>query len=383
MSRHFSPTACFLLTLTVGIASTCFATSPTEVLYALQNGDILTYNIDPTTLQATRVGKSLAVSGIPEIIQVIPSPNGRFVYVTSGTDYNQTSLSVYATDASGVPQQPAIESLGPTGISQFVVHPSGRFAYMIDFTENSNNEYFYQMRLYTIDPSTGYLSETSYAHNFKPTYYCVPFVAGFYPNGSELEYVWDCGYPENSGLSQSFYQQNVDLQTGAPGPAKLLFGVFDSDLSADEVKLAPKTINDFYQSSAPPSTELKIYPLTTGPKKPLIDCTALMLSACTQAGGFIQDVSGRDLFLELPSVLEIVKIDLSNDTIVDTGYSIPESLQPYFSPDDSIIYGLDYQFQGVSHIQIYGFDAKTGAVTEGERFSVGANLWNVFPAQRD
>jgi hypothetical protein len=381
MPRHFSPTACLLLALMVGIASTCLAQSTTEVLYVKQNTDVITYDIDQTTLQATRVGKGLPVSGGPAAItQVVPTPNGHFVYVTSGPTYNQMTLTAYATDASGVPEQPPFESLGPAPISQFVVHPSGRFAYLITYTNNANLEFFYEMQLYTINPSTGYLTETQ-VHKFKPTYYCAPFIAGFYPDGSEMEYVWDCIYPENGPFSQQFFEQSVNSQTGEPGPAVSLFSVSDTDLSADEVKLAPKTINDFYQSFAPPETELRIYPFTTGPKKLLIGCTALMLSACVQADGFLQDVSGRYLFLELPSVLEIVKIDLSTDSIVDTGYSIPET-DAYFSPDDAIIYGLNYQYGGVTRVQLYGFDAETGAVTVGERLDVGKNFSYMFPAQR-
>lgn len=86
--------------------------------------------------------------------------------------------------------------------------------------------------------------------------------------------------------------------------------------------------------------------------------------------------------MELPSELMIAKIDLSDDTIVDTGYSIPET-DPYFSPDDSIIYGLEFHYQGTSHVQLYGFDAQSGAVTPGERFAVGKNFYNLFPAQRN
>jgi hypothetical protein len=381
MPRHFSPAGRLLVALAVSISSSCFAQSATEVLYVQQNTDLITYNIDQTTLQATLVGKPLPLNGgTTAVTQVIPAPNDHFVYVLSGADYSQASLSVYATDASGVPQEPAIQSLGPAPFAQFVIHPSGKFAYLIDFTSNANQEFFYQMQLYTINQSTGYLTETSQVHKFKPTYYCTPFIAGFYPDGSELEYDWGCYTPDNYS-SQSLFQESIDLQTGVPGRAARIFSVGDSDLNANEVKLAPKTINDFYQSFAPTDTELKIFPLTAGSKKPLIDCTALMLSACTQAQGFLQDVSGRYLFLELPSEMMIVKVDLSTDAIVDTGYSIPET-DPHFSPDDSIIYALEYQYGGVSHVQLYGFDAQTGAVTDGERFDVGKNFVNMFPAQR-
>jgi hypothetical protein len=113
----------------------------------------------------------------------------------------------------------------------------------------------------------------------------------------------------------------------------------------------------------------------------LIVCTALMLSACSQAQGFLQDQSGRFLLLELPSKLMITKIDLSTDTLVDTGYSLPAAADPNFSPDDSIIYDLTFQSPGTS-VQLYGFDAQTGAVTQGERFEVAKTFVTVFPAQR-
>jgi hypothetical protein len=384
MPRHFSPAGRLLVALAVSIASTSFAQSTTQVLYVVQQNvqkytDIVTYNVDPTTLQATRVGKPFTLSNVFAGVQVIPSPDGHFIYVLAGANSSDAGISVYATGASGVPQGPAIQSLGPAAITQFVVHPSGKFAYLIDFT-TANQEFFYQLQPYMVDQGTGYLTETSQVHKFKPTQYCTPFIAGFYPDGSELEYDWGCYTPDNYS-SQAFFQESVDLQTGALGRAAQIFGVSDTDLSSDQIKLAPQTINDFYSTFAPPLTELKIYPLITGPKKPLIVCTALMLSACSQAQGFLQDQSGRFLLLELPSKLMITKIDLSTDTLVDTGYSLPAAADPNFSPDDSIIYDLTFQSPGTS-VQLYGFDAQTGAVTQGERFEVAKTFVTVFPAQR-
>jgi hypothetical protein len=152
--------------------------------------------------------------------------------------------------------------------------------------------------------------------------------------------------------------------------------------NADEVTLTPDTIIDFQQQFSPFQESLVVYPLERNPKTPLIDCTSAMLAACGEAGSYLADPSGQFLLMELDSNSEIVKVDLVNRQIVDTGSTIPITQQPFFSPDDRFLYGITYIQGGDSTIQIYGFDRETGVLTTGGQLSVAPTLWNVFPAVR-
>lgn len=107
-----------------------------------------------------------------------------------------------------------------------------------------------------------------------------------------------------------------------------------------------------------------------------------MLAACGQAGSYLADPSGQFLLMELDSNSEIVKVDLVDKQIVDTGITIPITQQPFFSPDDRFLYGMTYIQGGDSTIPIYGFDRETGELTTGGQISVAPTLWNVFPAVR-
>jgi hypothetical protein len=351
------------------------AQNSVEVLYIQQNTNILTYNVDPETLQATQVGQQLALTGSAAVVRLIPSPNGHFVYVLTGTDYTQTSVSVYATDSSGVPQAPALQSVGPAAVSQFSVDPNGRFAYMVEYTNASDGAFVYRVRLFTINGSTGKLSESPQAQlKYGPSSYCAPSLDS-YPNGGEIEYSIFC--TPRGGLSATYYKRSINSKTGEWGPPSEFYSFDDNDdgINSDEVRLSARSINDLNVLNT--QTSLRIYP-PSGGNTPLIDCTSTMLTACSEASQFWQDNSGQYLLLSLNGNLEIVKIDLNSKQILDTGNSITQD--PYFSPDDSILYGADYS--SASSVQIYGFNESTGGLRTGNQITVAATLWNIFPALR-
>jgi hypothetical protein len=378
-SRNF---VSLILLLPFFVATTSFCSAPTvDILYAAENTDLLTYTVAPSTLQATKVGEPLTLAGAPVFNLVVPSPNDHFIYVsTSNTQTFQVTLSVYATDSSGVPQTPAIQTIGPESIYEFAIDPNDKFAYMLQYATNSQDEYFYQMRLFTIDAATGRLTESPQAQvNFPPSSYCGPTFQGFYPNGSQLNYAYVCDYPDS--FSATYFYSDVNSQTGELGPAVQIFKFNDNDggTSADEVLLSPRTLNNLHTVNS--QTSIRIYPLEADADNPVINCTSTMLPACSQAGQFWQDIAGQYLVLATNPNFEIVKVELQQKQIVDTGSSV--SGQPYFSLDDLMIYGVDYQPGNNSTVQIYGFNPSNGAVTIGEQLTFPATLWNVFPAQRN
>lgn len=380
MFRRSFVSSILLLASFVAATSFCSAQS-VDILYAAENTDLLTYTVDASTLQATKVGEPLSLTGAPVFNQVIPSPNDHFIYVlTSDTQTFQVTLSVYATDAAGVPQAPAIQTIGPESISEFAIDPNNKFAYMLQYATNSQKEYVYQMHLFTIDAATGILTESPQAQvKFPPSYYCGPTFQGFYPNGSQLDYAYVCSYPDN--FSATYLYSDVNSQSGELGPAVQIFKFNDNDggTSADEVLLSLRTLNNLHTVDS--QTSMRIYPLEGGADNPVINCTSTMLPACSQAGQFWQDTTGQYLVLATSPDFEIVKVELQQKQIVDTGSSV--SGQPYFSLDDLMVYGVDYQPGNNSTVQIYGFNPSNGAVTTGEQLTFPATLWNVFPAQRN
>jgi hypothetical protein len=361
-----------LLALLFTITATCFSQTPLHVLYVQENTNLLTYNVDRSTLEAAQMGQPLALTGNPSTVKIIPSPDDHFIYVLSGPEYTPTALSVYVTDNSGVPQAPAIQSFASVAITQFVVDPNGKFAYLEEYTTNPQGESLYDVRLFTINSSTGRLTESPQVQlKYGPSQYCLPIIAGFYPDGSKIEYdIW-C---TPSAISARYYERGIDPQTGEWGPAAEFFNYDDnnSDINSDTILLAPRSINDLNVHNTQPS--VRVYPLTGG-KTLLIDCTTAMLSACGEAQGFSQDISGQYLFLGVDGNIEIVKIDLAERQIVDTGNAVV--FWPAFSPDDLIFYG-----EVNSDVQIDGFDPSTGEITTGGQIAVGSTLGSIYPALR-
>ena len=380
MSRLNFVRSILVLASAVATANLCNAQS-VDVLYAQQNSTILTYTVDPATLQATQVGQPLTVAGVSAYVQLIPSPNDHFLYVLTAAQESEVTLSVYATNTSGVPQLPAVQTIGPESISQFTIDPNGKFAYMFQYSINSQGEYTFEMRLFTINGATGKLTESPQVQvKFSPSYYCGPGFQGFYPNGSQLNYSLRCAYPDSS--SGVFLYRDVNSTTGQLGPAVKIFVFDDNDggTSADSFLLSPQSFNNLHLLNS--QTSMRIYPLAANLKASTINCTAAMLPACGQASQFWQDITGQYLVLSLYPNSEIVKVDLSQKQITDTGSSFSDLQQPYFSFDDLMMYGVYYQPGSDSTIQIYGFNPNTGGLTTGEQLAIPATLWNVFLAQR-
>jgi|SRR5581483_843152 len=134
-SRRSVPLLCVLCLVALTLCVHADAAFATEVLYAQVNTSILTYTVDVNSLEPTLVGSPLLLQGLPEFVQVVPSPNDHFLYILSGQQRGQVRMSVYATDASGVPQTPAVQILSPAPISQFAIDPNGRFAFAFEFQD--------------------------------------------------------------------------------------------------------------------------------------------------------------------------------------------------------------------------------------------------------
>jgi len=114
--------------------------------------------------------------------------------------------------------------------------------------------------------------------------------------------------------------------------------------------------------------------------KPLVHCTANMLEACGNTGGFVHP-SGKYLFMQISQdTTQIDRVELGQHKIVDTGNYIPYAFGR-FSPDGSLVYAILSQSSGYL-IEIYGFNATSSAVRPGGAIYVPSGFDSYFVAER-
>jgi WD40 repeat protein len=326
-----------------------------EILYAITSGIVSTYSIDPSSLAATSVEQPVPlISASSFLIQFDPSPDDHYVYVVWSDAQSLQHLSVFRTDSSGVPQLPAIQTLNANSLSQFNMHPNGRFAYMLEVTA-SNNGYQGDIRLFKVQQGQGTLKESSQIQgSYGPSPYWPASLYGFSSDGTKL-------YDTSTVVTGSVYRQRaINLTTGVLGADKQIFQA----TGKSEVVIR-NVIVDQYLTSNTADNFLAIYPNTPNPAKATIRCTMAMLSACATASNVQLDPSGRYLFLTDPvtRTVQIATFHLSTRRIRNTNYSMPMPSQTpgfAFSPDGSIVYSLaDDQ-----SVHFYHFDAQSGALSE-------------------
>jgi hypothetical protein len=292
------------------------------------------------------------------ILQFDPSPHDDFVYAVRADAQNLQHLSVFQTDPSGVPQVPAIQVLNADSLSQFNMHPSGRFAYMLEVT-SPNNKYLADIRLFRVQASGGTLMEDPRVQgSYGPANYWPAFLYGFSADGSKL-------YDTSTLTASSVYRERpINLRTGVLGHDSQLF----SAGSEDGVAIGNSVIVDQYLSDAGPKRSyLDICPNTPNPRRPLIRCTNTMLSFCATATNVQLDNDGHYLFLTDPVTqqVHVAFINLRAKRITDTGSSIPLTAETpgfAFSPDGTLVYAL---LARDGSVHFYHFDNNSGALTEG------------------
>jgi hypothetical protein len=291
------------------------------------------------------------------LLQFDPSPDDHFVYAVWSDGQNLQHLSVFPTDSSGVPQIPAIQTLNADSLSQFNMHPSGRFAYMLEVT-SSNNQYQADIRLF--EASGGTLHENPQAQgSYGPASYWPAFLYGFSPNGSKL-------YDTSTLATGSvvFRQRSINLQTGVLGSDDQLF----SASNEEEVAIGNVIVDQYQSDTSASQSFLDIFRNAPSPTHAMIRCTMTMLGFCATATNVQLDPSSQYLFLpdSATQAVHVAAIDLSGRKIIDTGNSMPitsptANPQFAFSPDGSIVYAMLTR-DGAVHF--YHFDRASGSLTE-------------------
>jgi hypothetical protein len=341
--------------------------SPVDVAYVVSSSGIETYNVDLQTGQPTDLGLTVVVPPNPT---VVPSANGQFLYVF-GTDpgTGAQQLWVYATNSMGVPQSTPIQQLDFADTYSFNIDPNETIAYGAETKLNSQGETLAAIRLFTIDPATGLVTESPKAAAKYPTngpcksiLDSVSFGIGFHSSETKLYDGWSCDFHESGTVS--FYTRSVNQNTGALGPDVEIFAWgISTGGGYDVVDFTPRLLIDFhvpndYQQGV---SSVNVYP-PTGGNSPLFSCDASMLEACGYGTSINVDPLGNNIFIRIASdTAEITKLEVAAKKIVATAYYVPPVIA--FSPDDKLVYTQNYGLSNPYVLPIYTFDPATGAVT--------------------
>lgn len=356
--------------------SSGFSDPSGQILYVINSDTVTTYAVDPSSLAANAVEPPVTL--LPpanSFLQFDPAPDDHFVYAVASDTQGLQHLSVFATDESGVPQLPALQVLNATALSQFNMHPSGRFAYMLEVT-NADGQYSADIRLFHAQPGSGTLNEDPHIQGvYGPSFVWPAFLYGFSADGTKL-------YDSSLTSTGSVYRERpIHPKTGELG--------LDTQLTTAgigaTVAISKRLIVEQYSSSAGASQSyVNILRNAAGVHRALIYCTSAMLKFCGTATNIEFDVSGNYLFFTDPATdaVHVAVIDLLTKKIRDTGNSIPMTAQTpgfAFSPDGRIVYAILARDLSV---HFFHFDQSSGALNQaGTPLPIPASA-GICPAQR-
>jgi hypothetical protein len=349
------------------------ATPRNQILYVISNGMVTTYAIDADSLAATAVEQPVTLIPAPaSLLQFDPSPSDHFVYAVWSDGQNLQHLSVFQTDSSGVPQLPAIQVLNADSLSQFNMHPNGRFAYMLQVT-SSNGGYLAAIRLFQAQPGEGTLKEDPQVQgSYGPAYYWPAFLYGFSMDGKKL-------YDTSLIATGSVYRERpINLRTGTLGNDTEILSV-DGE---ENVVLGKLIVAQYQSDSSVNLSYTDILPNSPNPQA-VIHCTVTMLRFCATATNVQLDRSGRYLFFTDPATqaVHVAAINLAGRKITDTHGKMPMTSQTpgfVFSPDETIVYAL---VGADSSVHFYHFNANSGSLSESGAPLAIAPGSGICPAQ--
>jgi hypothetical protein len=230
--------------------------------------------------------------------------SGSFLYVlglTSATvESIAESFSVYALTSTGVPTANPVQTLVvKPALTQFVIHPSGKFAYAEYSWEdtspgNCQATYYADIVLYTINPKNGKLTNTTKpVANFPCNAFVTTSIFGLNSTGTELyvdNYPVDAHYGD---ATLAYYRSTINAKTGTLGPQVQFWSDAVSpngETSAFTNSLIAQTAQQNNESEFAP--QINIYPNTIDPTTPIISCTPSTLPVCGNTIAAGDTVSG-------------------------------------------------------------------------------------------
>jgi len=344
-----------------------------QVMYLANKNVITTYNVDPNSGEMNQVGQPLTIQSAQYLTSISSVPDGKFIYVLWIDAGNRFHVSGYITDSRGIPNRSTFQTLSSTRLHGFEVDPDGRFAYALESWVDNQGEMKSNLRLFTIDSSTGKLTKSKQIQaHYGPDYYYSAALNGFNSSGSKLYDVWSFNFDHESAAVYSYHP--VNSNTGALKPDVTIFQTSDYD-SSDNVSISGKLLAQIFSACCDAWVNVYKNPPQTqnGQYVPLIHCTSSMLPQCATAERAILDPSSSNLFMPPLSNGDtaIAHIDLTNSMLKQTG-TIPGFVQVIFSSNPGLIYAANWGYQSDSAITTYLFDANAGTVTQGGQLVVEA-----------
>jgi hypothetical protein len=353
-----------VVALAATLAGTVFAAaSSEEVLYIAerQHGTILllTYDVNPETAVARQAGTPIFVGA--SNIDPLTIGAKHFVYVWDGTD-----VWLYPTASNGAPDAQPAQHLTfnfAYPVYSFVADPDGKYAYAAILWTDSQGNSDAAITLFTIDPSTGKLSDTQKVVATYSNYYTYlngfsfgikgnMLFAQFYDDGPyTCEPGYD-GYPVN--------QANGNL-----GAMKQLIAGNANCGSSSAVTITDQLGGAEHACCGAGSGYVEITRIASGTQ---IFCQASNLTFCgDDAGDITFDPASENIIFPDTDVKEtfIGHIDFAQLQLAESPSTIPGTPAIYFSPDSQVLFGLYKQ-----KIGIYAFQSSTGEILASSSLSL-------------
>jgi hypothetical protein len=348
-----------------------------QVLYVIDNGAVSTYAVDKNALTFTSLGQPVNIIPTGSLVQFVPAPNHDFLYVLWSDAGNQQHLSVYATNTSGIPRTPAVQTLDALWLYQFNIHRSARFVYMMQ-VKDLGAEYVSTVRLFYVNPADGKLQEDPELQGSYGPYDVMPAsLYGFSTDGTEI-------YLSRQNSQGPFYEQrSLNSESGTVGPDVVLYQPPGGWINSDMLVIGAEVMVDEHRAPGGMGY-IDVLPLVPRPRHHLFRCTAAMLPACKTATNVQIDPAGKYLFLTDPPTqrVHVARIHLDAKKVDDTGNFIPMTAETpgfAFSPDGTLVYAV---LASDSSVHVYSFNPGSGKLTDGASpLPVGIN-YGFCPAGR-
>jgi 6-phosphogluconolactonase (cycloisomerase 2 family) len=373
LKRALCSLAFLCLTLTTSFAAT-------ELLYVQEGHKIVTYSVNNTTAVTKKLGTLNTAYSATSPITVYRS--GSFLYVL-GFSPAQEYFTVYSLTAAGVPNATPVQTLFvKPALSHFNIHPNGTIAYaMFSWEEivDGNDEWASDIVLFTINPTTGKLTNTTKAvANFPLSDYSATFGYGMSDKGTKL---FVKTYDEQDDFAPQVYSYlTVNATTGALGKP-IEFWEDESGPGAQYSAFSDQVIAQLTPDYAAPMASIDIY-LTSGDLvHPLITCTSAMVPECGDTFGYYGPwihSSGKYLFFPDMTTNEvpILYINTNLSKLQASGDSIPGNPKTVaFSPDGLLVYAVEG-----SEVLVYVFNPHSGLLTAHTTITA-AGVGQILPAR--
>ena len=332
-----------------------------QLLYVIGNGVVSTYDVDMNTLALTSVGQPVTLIATGSLVQFVPAPHDDFLYVLWFDTNSQQHLSVYATDTSGVPQTPAVQTLDAPALNQFNIHRSARFVYMMQVSD-VGAEYISIVRLFYVNSADGTLHEDPKLQGSYGPYDILPAsLYGLSADGTKI-------YLSRQTSQGPFYEQrSLNTESGTVGPDVVLYQPAVGWINSDMLVIGTQVMVDEHRASGA-TGYIDVFPLVPRPRRHLFRCTASMLTACATATNVQIDPAGKHLFLTDPRSqrVHVARMRLDEKKVEDTRNSIPMTAETpgfAFSPDGTLVYAV---LASDSSVHVYSFNPASGQLRGGE-----------------